>query len=142
MNHAHDAIRGYRFELLNFGGGPHGAPLGDVERLDDPRHLVHKGDGSRGMEEHVHVADLFPGHGHVLQQLVHCMRGELEGTQVDTLVVSKLSRCHVTVVLHDLAHDLFGEVLFLRGCGSSLLFGGPLALAECGPLLGLQPRKT
>lgn len=44
-------------------------------------------------------AHLLPGHGHVLQQLVHCMRHELERAQVHALVVPELARGHVAMVL-------------------------------------------
>ena len=43
---------------------------------------------------------LLPGHRHVLQELVHGVWHELQGSQIDTLVVSEFPGGHVTVVLH------------------------------------------
>ena len=48
-------------------------PLRNVDRLYDPGDFIDKRDGSCDVVEHGHISNLFPGHGHVLQQLQHGM---------------------------------------------------------------------
>lgn len=55
-------------------------PLGDVDWLDDPGNFIHKGNSSSDVVEDGHVSDLFPGHGHVFQQLQYSVGHVLEGT--------------------------------------------------------------
>ena len=57
-------------------------PLCDVDGLDDPGDLVDEGDGSGDVVEHVHVADLFPRHGHILHQLQNRMRHVLQSSAI------------------------------------------------------------
>lgn len=55
-------------------------PLGDVDRLYNPRDFIDKGNGSCDVVQDGHISDLFPGHWHVLQQFQHCMGHVFEGT--------------------------------------------------------------
>lgn len=92
---------------------PHGAPLSDVHRFNHPRNLVDKGDGASDVVEYLDIADLFPGHGHVLHQLQHSVWHVLESTKVNPLVVTVFTAAHVTVVANDLSHMLRRHVFFL-----------------------------
>ena len=56
---------------------------------------------------------LFPGHGHVFQQLEEGVRHVLEGAEVDPLVVAVLAAGHVSVVTDDLPDVLWRHVLLL-----------------------------
>lgn len=85
---------------------PHGAPLGDEHGFDHSRHFVDESDRPGDVVEDLHIADLLPGHWHVLEQFDHRVGHVLEGAQVDTLVVAVLARCHVPVVADDLP-DMF-----------------------------------
>lgn len=96
---------------------PHGGPLGDVDGLDDHGDLVYKGDGTGIVVKDLHIANLLPGHRHVLQQLEHGVgdvpRGLAEGvgsvlhcTEVNSFVIFVSLRGHITVV-----HDDSAEVL-------------------------------
>lgn len=55
-------------------------PLGNVDWLDDPGDFIHKGNRSSDVVEDWHISDLFPGHGHVFQQLQNSMGHVLKGT--------------------------------------------------------------
>ena len=109
---------------------PHGAPLRNVDGLDDAGNLVDKGDGARHVVERLDVADLLPRHGHVLQQLEHRVRHVLERAQVHALVMAELAVGHVAVVGDDLANVLGRQVLLLRVDKAEL--------ALLGVALGLQ----
>uniref|UniRef100_A0A182WWC5 Uncharacterized protein n=1 Tax=Anopheles quadriannulatus TaxID=34691 RepID=A0A182WWC5_ANOQN len=67
---------------------PHRAPLGNVQRFDHPRNLVHERDRTGNVVQHGNVANLLPRHGHVLQQLHYGVWHVLQRTEIDTLVVS------------------------------------------------------
>ena len=68
---------------------PHGSPLRDVDRLDDSGNFIHEGDGTCDMVEGLDSSDLFPGHGHIFEELENSVRNVLEGTDVDTLIMSE-----------------------------------------------------
>lgn len=126
---------------------PHRAPLGDVDGLDDARHLVDESDGARDVVEHADVPDLLPGHRHVLQQLEDGVRHELQSAEVDAAVGPELACRHVAVVTHDLAHVLRGHVLLLgrgggcRGRPGVLAAGGEALGVEGDPFLGLLRKR-
>jgi hypothetical protein len=56
----------------------------------NPKHDEHQG---------ISGTYLFPRHGHILQQLVDCMGNKLQGPQVDTFVMAKFARRHVSMIL-------------------------------------------
>ena len=51
---------------------------------------------------------LLPGHGHVLQQLVHCVGHKLECSQVYTLIMPEFAGGHVAMVLQQGSQCLSG----------------------------------
>ena len=59
------------------------------------------------MPTRLDISDLLPRHGHVLEQLQHCVRHVFERSQVDALVMSILLWGHVAVVPDD-----FSDVLW------------------------------
>ncbi|RUP50905.1 hypothetical protein BC936DRAFT_137165 [Jimgerdemannia flammicorona] len=91
---------------------PHGAPLRDVDWLDHPRDFVHKGDGAGDMVQDGDLANLFPRHRHVLQELEDGVGYIFERAKVDALVVTVLFTRHVAVVFNDLANMLRRHVRF------------------------------
>mmetsp|Transcript_28888 Transcript_28888/g.46177 ORF Transcript_28888/g.46177 Transcript_28888/m.46177 type:complete len:216 (-) Transcript_28888:40-687(-) len=92
---------------------PHSRPLRNKHGFDDPGDLVYKCYRPRDVIQDLHVSNLLPRHGHVLQQLQHSMRHILERPQIHPFIVAKLPVGHITVILHDLAQVLGGHVLFL-----------------------------
>mmetsp|Transcript_61033 Transcript_61033/g.143984 ORF Transcript_61033/g.143984 Transcript_61033/m.143984 type:complete len:850 (-) Transcript_61033:159-2708(-) len=93
---------------------PHRAPLRDENRLDDLRDFVHERNSARKMIQHVHVANLLPRHGHILQKLEHSVWHVFQRPEVHALVMAKLLARHVTVILDDLSQVLRREILLLR----------------------------
>ena len=55
-------------------------PLGNVDGFHNPRNLIDEGDGSGDVVDDGDIADLFPRHWHILQQLEHSMWHVLQST--------------------------------------------------------------
>ena len=109
----------------------HLPPLCYVEWFHHPWDLIHKGNGTSDVIENSHVSNLLPRHGHVFQQLQHCMwhvfqcptcthrltilnySSPVPLPQIYSLVIPKLSVCHVAMVTDDLSHVLWGHVFLL-----------------------------
>ena len=65
---------------------PHCPPLRDVDRFDNERYLIHEGNGTSDMVQHLHVSDLLPRCRCILQQLVDGVGDVLQCSQIDPLV--------------------------------------------------------
>lgn len=112
-------------------------PLSEVDWFNDPGYFVDKGDSSSDVVEHRHISDLLPWHWHVLKQLQHGMghvlecpetrqdnsnihtltcyseKCEIALPEVHSLVISKLSVCHVTVISNNLPDVLWRHIFLL-----------------------------
>jgi hypothetical protein len=64
---------------------PHGAPLGEIDRLANERQLVDKSDGAGGVKQRLDLAHLLPRHWHVLQKFQNRMRHVFHCTKIHTL---------------------------------------------------------
>mmetsp|Transcript_33281 Transcript_33281/g.109100 ORF Transcript_33281/g.109100 Transcript_33281/m.109100 type:complete len:1053 (+) Transcript_33281:4096-7254(+) len=99
--------------LLSSHHDPHGAPLRQIDGLDDLLALCTERDGTTAVVDRPAIPDLLPWHGHVLEELVDGVRQVLQGAQVDALVVAELARRHVSVVLDNLTDVLRGHLFLL-----------------------------
>ena len=70
---------------------PHGAPLGNVNWLNDQGDLVNEGDSSCCMIEDLDIPDLFPGHRHVFKNLVQGVGNVFKSSYDDPFVSAVLA---------------------------------------------------
>ena len=124
---------------------PHRAPLRDVNGFHYLRCFVHESNRTGDVVNNLAVPRLFPGHGHVLQQLENSVRHEFQSAEIHALVVSEFLTTHVAVVLNDLAHVLLvevgvdrmeGERMELKGLevrfdGNGCLIGSTVLHGQC-----------
>mmetsp|Transcript_42648 Transcript_42648/g.166461 ORF Transcript_42648/g.166461 Transcript_42648/m.166461 type:complete len:380 (-) Transcript_42648:539-1678(-) len=114
---------------------PHCSPLSNIHWLDHTGDFIHKGQSAGDVIKHVDEPHLLPWHWHILQKLQDRVRNILESPEIDSLIPSKLFRCHITVVLYKLAQVLWGKIFLLQVHKSKLALSRILLLDHFRPLL-------
>lgn len=71
---------------------PHCSPLGNENRLNDTRNLIDKCDRSGDVVKNFDIADLFPGHWHVLKQFNHRVGHVFQCSKINSLKKIKLNK--------------------------------------------------
>ena len=80
---------------------PHRAPLSGVNRLYDFGDFIHKCDCTCNMIKGLYVPDLFPGHWHILEELVDGMRDVFECAQIHPLILAEPFGRHVSMIFNN-----------------------------------------
>lgn len=95
-----------------------------------PRDLIHKGNRSSDMIEHLDVSYLLPRHGHVFQQFQDCVRCIFESAKINTFVLTKSFARHISVVTNNFTQMISWELRLNWGfISKSAFLRIPLAIA-------------
>ena len=90
---------------------PHSTPLRVIDGFDNPGNFIDEGNCTSNVVEDWHLSNLLPGVRDVLQQLHDRVWNVLQGTKMNTLVVSELAVAHITMVFDDFADVLRRKIL-------------------------------